>query len=158
MGRYYNTGTGREGKFMFAIQESTDPEYMGMHEQGASYINYYADKKDEEIIRKRLDEEYDALKIPKKDRIYYIKQNDYMAQDKYEKEHFYDKVFDYVKLDDTETIQKYDRKYHRFSSDREGYECFASFENALHLARIRLALVILSDIKDDGYCDLEAEC
>lgn len=154
MGRYYNTSTGREGKFMFAVQPSNDPEIMGMRE--IPCINFYADQDDEETIKKKLDNEYDALGIPKKDRIYYIKVNGWEEYDKYEKEHFNDKVFDYIKLENEDEIKKYNQT-HRYVSDREGFACFASNEKALHLARIRLALVILSDIKDEGCCELEAE-
>ena len=156
MGRYYNTNTGRDGKFMFAVQPSSDPEVMGMHEQGATYINYYAEKSDENNIKENLEKEYDALEIPKEDRIYYIELNGQEKYAKYEREHFFDKVFIYVKKDDKEALEKY-KGMIPYVSDRDEYECFGTNEKVLHLARIRLALIILSDIKDDGYCELEAE-
>lgn len=39
MGRYYNTSSGREGKFMFGVQSSTDAEYFGLQ---PCAIQYYA--------------------------------------------------------------------------------------------------------------------
>ena len=52
MGRYYNTNTGRGGKFGFACQNSSDPQdYFGMEEQEPTSITYYADDSDTEKSR-----------------------------------------------------------------------------------------------------------
>ena len=74
MGRYYETNTGRRGKFMFGVQSSDDPGYMGMNEQDRSYIDYYADRDDEQKIRNKLDEQYDILGMPKGKRLYTYKE------------------------------------------------------------------------------------
>lgn len=152
MGRYYKTDTGREGKFMFGIQPSSDPETMGMSED-PSYIQYYADDSDEPMVRERLDRQYDLLEIPKDKRIYYMK--DWGEYDKYEKEVLNDKVWIKCKVGSEE-----DKKHNgemRWAGDNDNEVWYQRNGRALILARIRLGLVILSDIKDEGYCSLEAE-
>lgn len=103
MGRYYETNTGRRGKFMLGVQDSTDPEYMGMNEQERGYIEYLADRED-----------------------------------------------------DKKEMEKYKGKT-RWYCERKGYVSFEIANNALALARIRLATTILSDIREDGECYLQAE-
>ena len=154
MGRYYETNTGRRGKFMFGVQDSTDPEYMGMNEQERGYIEYLADRDDEQKIRDKLDEQYDILGIPKDKRLYTYKEEE--EYDDYEKKHLIDKAFVDVKEDDKKEMEKYKGKT-RWYCERKGYVSFEIANNALALARIRLATTILSDIREDGECYLQAE-
>lgn len=154
MGRYYNTNTGRTGKFMFGVQNSDDPEYMGMSED-PSYIQYYASQDDEPKIRKKLDEQYDILGVPNDKRMYTY--GDYGEYDKYENSELADRVWVTVNVNDKDELAKYDGQT-RWASDKgNDYVCFERSGMALVLARIRLGTTILSDIKDEGYCSLEAE-
>lgn len=154
MGRYYQTDHGREGKFMFGVQPSDDPQVMGMHEQDPTSVYYYADTDDEETIKASLDAQYDILGVPKEERIYYCK--DAKEAYEYEKRVLEDKVWVSVADDDKETLEKYKDEV-KWASDKEGYTNFEIKGHALVLARIRLGLDILSDIKDEGFCSLEAE-
>lgn len=145
MGRYYNTQTGRGGKFGFACQSSTDPrDYFGMQEQEPAEITYYADDKDVPHIKQLLDDIYDQAKVPQEERVYELDGSD----DEYQG--FYD-------------------KYHRrfFETCEAGEGGFAgengttereAFDKAhLAMSRLWLGLTILTDIKDEGYCTLDAE-
>lgn len=154
MGRYYNTDSGRSGKFMFGVQSSGDPEVMGMREQAPTSVFYYADKEDVEEIRGSLDEQYDLLGVPTDERIYYAK--DMAEYDKYENEHLADRVWITVREDNEAEMAKHKNEA-RWYSEKEGCVAFEIPGHALPLARIRLAINILSDIKDEGYCSLEAE-
>ena len=152
IGRYYYTDSGREGKFMFGVQPSDDPQYMGMSED-PSYIEYYADDNDEPKIREQLDKQYDILGVPKDKRIYYAKTpEDY---DKFERDELEDKVWVKVK-DGSEEEKKFEGKTKWWCEDK-GYTMYERENMALVLARIRLGINILSDIKDDGSCYLRAE-
>lgn len=154
MGRYYNTDSGRGGKFMFGVQPSDDAGHMGMHEQEPTSITYYAEEEDVPKIKRRLDKQYDYLGVSLKDRIYYCKDDKEMID--YENRILHDKVFETV--EDTPEARKRFGKEVPWASDREGYLDFEIGQGkCLALARIRLALVILSDIKDNGYCELDAE-
>lgn len=153
MGRYYNTASGREGKFMFGVQSSDDPEYMGMYEE-PTYIQYYASKDEEPKIRAKLDEQYDLLGVPKDKRLYTYK--DYKEYDEYERKELSERVWIDVREDDKEELAKHKNEV-RWASNKKGYVSFERKNLALVLARIRLGATILSDIKDDGYCSLEAE-
>ena len=144
MGRYYYTDNGREGKFMFAVQSSDDPEYLGMHEQERASIDYYADEDDVPDIRKKLD-----------DRIYYCK--DYKEMDEYEDKYLHAKVFVSVSHKDKDAMEKHKGEIGWASNKGNDYTDYEIKGNALALARIRLALNILSDIKDGGSCYLNAE-
>lgn len=155
MGRYYETNGGRGGKFMFGVQSSDDPEYMGMHEQEPATVDYYADKDDIERIKNKLVEQYDILGVPKDQRKYYCKDCKEMA--KYENEVLHDKVFVTVNVKDEQAMKQYEGKDRWCSEKGDDYIDYEINNNALVLARIRLALDILSDIKDDGYCLLTAE-
>lgn len=156
MGRYYVTDGGREGKFMFAVQSSDDPELLGMHEQEPASITYYADEDDAENIKSMLDREYDVLDIPKGKRVYYRNKDDNKDWCKYEEEVLHDKVFISVKDDDKKTLAEHEGET-RWSSNKSEYTDFEIDGMAIHLARIRLAVNILSDIKDNGCCTLDAE-
>lgn len=142
MGRYYNTNTGRGGKFGLGCQESTDPkDYFGLVE---THITYIADEEDSEAIKKKLNTIYDEAKVPQEERIYELDGSD----DEYE---------------------DYRNRFHKyfFETCKAGEGGFAGnngtteqevFTDA-HLAqsRLRLGLTILTDIKDEGYCELDAE-
>ena len=138
MGRYWNTNTGRGGKFGFGCQSSTDPEdYFGMTPMSVVYGGA-----DEDEVKKKVDKIYDKANVPKTERVYDL----HKCADEYEE--FYN-------------------RYHKyFFEPREGGG-FAG-ENGItegevfpeaHLcsARLWLGLVILSDIKEDGYCEIDAE-
>lgn len=152
MGRYYHTDNGREGKFMFGVQSSNDPEYMGMSED-PTFIQYYASKDDEPKIKAKLDEQYDILGVPIEKRMYYAK--DLETYDRYENEELEDKVWVKVK-DGSEEEKQFNGKTKWYCED-EGYTLYERENMALVLARIRLGVNILSDIKEKGYCSLEAE-
>lgn len=155
MGRYYDTDGGREGKFMFGVQSSDDPGYLGMHEQEQSTIEYYADTDDVEDIKAKLNEQYRKLGVPNDKRIYYWK--DRKEAQEFEDTVLHDKVFITVSRNDNEAMEKY-KGCDRWASNKgDDYIDFEIEGNALALARIRLALDILSDIKDNGYCSLSAE-
>lgn len=173
MGRYYNCDSGRSGKFMFAVQNSDDPEFLGMSED-TSTIHYYASEDDVDKITERLNEQYDILTVPKEDRIYVYPKgedgnDDIAAYDEWEKRVLYSKVWRDVKTSDLDEEEKEKEKEGgeknkndiamRWSSEKG--DNYVAIERpggtTLALARIRLALTILSDIKDEGYCSLEAE-
>lgn len=140
---------------MFGVQPSDDPAEMGMHEQEPLVVNYYADEDDVPNITKKLDEQYDKLGVPKEQRIYSY--DKYEEAVKFEEEVLTDRVFVHVKEDDTETMEKYKNNTRWCSSKGNDYVDFEKEGMAICLARVRLALDILSDIKATGYCDLEAE-
>lgn len=154
MGRYYNTNSGREGKFMFGVQPSDDPGEMGMREQDPTMITYYADDNDVELIKENLDKQYEVLGVPKADRIYYCKTNKEMAD--YEDKTLRSSVWVDVREDDEVEMKKHEKDT-RWYCPKDGYVSFEIPGKALALARVRLALIILSDIKDEGYCSLDAE-
>lgn len=82
MGRYYYCNSGREGKFWFAVQPSTDPkDIYGMNEvsieeggeeegdgYGTSWVDY--EGYDSQRIKRRLDKQFDILGVPKEERKY----------------------------------------------------------------------------------------
>ena len=155
MGRYYETETGRTGKFMFGVQSSDDPHYMGMSEQEPTSIDYYADEHDYNRIKRNLDKQYDILNIPKDKRVYYTDKG-WKEWDKYEKEVLYDKVFLSVKQSDKAETDKHKGET-MWHNDKDGYVSFEIKGMAIVLARIRLGVAILSDIDDTGECYLNAE-
>ena len=160
MGRYYNCDSGREGKFMFAVQSSDDPGYLGMHEQDPAHITYYADRDDVEGITEKLDEQYDFLGVDKKDRWYRLPTekkglNDYKKWDEWEEKVLHDKVWKTVRDEDMPEEEK--GRVH-WASNKLGCSDIELGEGkCLALARIRLALNILTDIEEYGCCNLEAE-
>lgn len=157
MGRYYETNEGRGGKFMFGVQPSDDPGTMGMVEQEPTSIDYYADEDNVEEIRKNLNKQYDKLGVPLERRLYYYK--DHKEYDDYEERELKDRVFIDVREDDPIEMEKYKDKT-RWYCEKPGYVSFErghERERTLALARIRLGVAILSDIKDSGECWLNAE-
>jgi hypothetical protein len=138
MGRYWNTVTGRDGKFGFGCQSSTDPEdYFKMTPVSVTYGGA-----DEKVVKQKVDEIYDKANVPKDERVYDL----HCEADEYEE--FY-------------------KRYHKyFFEQREGGgfagnngvtegEVFP--EAHLCSARLWLGLSILSDIAEDGYCEIDAE-
>ena len=152
MGRYYNTGSGREGKFMFGVQPSDDPEFFGMV---ATSICYCADDSSEPEIKKKLDELYDELEVPKDTRVYYFKE--YEDLQKFENEYLYPTCCVSEKNDDEKEKEKHKDECAWASYKGNDYTDYQIGNRALILARIRLGLTVLSDIKDEGYCSLDAE-
>lgn len=161
MGRYYSTDSGREGKFMFAVQPSDDPEVMGMHEQDRSSIDYYADKYDAKYITEKLNEQYDLLGVEDKDRIYLMPRKDDgtdnpRAYEEWENKVLHDKVWESILSSNMTEAQK--KASHWTSPKGSKYvDIEIKDGRCLALARIRLALNILTDIEQDGYCSLNAE-
>lgn len=140
MGRYYNTSTGRGGKFGFGCQSSTDPEdYFKMVPVSTTYGGA-----DEKVVKKKVDEIYDKANVPKEERIYKLKggNNDNEYEDVYQKYHKY--FFE----------PRENGGYAGANGITEG-EAFN--EAHLYSARLWLGLVILTDIKEDGYCEIDAE-
>ena len=145
MGRYYNTNSGRSGKFGFGCQSSSDPQdFFGMKDQEPNTITYWADNEDYDYIKGKLDEVYNEAKVPQGERIYEL----YGGENEY---------------------QEFHNKFHKyfFETCKAGEGNFAGenntterevFANA-HLAQSRLwlGLVILTDLLEDGYCELDAE-
>lgn len=168
MGRFFSTDLGRSGKFIFGVQSSDDPKYLGMEESERTYIPYYAESDKVETITKKLDEQYDILGVDKKDRIYLIPKADkdpehdiwgWAEFNKYEKKYLHDKVWETFKNDEADKAEKkYGKGFTRWGGDEEGVFDVEKKEGlVLALGRIRLALVILTDIEEQGYCSLEAE-
>ena len=146
MGRYFTTTTGREGKFAFAVQSSTDPEEMGMHEN-TGYNYYWAGEDEYETIKKKLDEQYDLLGFKGK-RLYELP-DDY---DEWEHKNLYPLAFE--EMPDAEVPEGADRYW----CDKGGYTAVSKGEGlVLAKARIYLCLVILTDIKETGFCEMQAE-
>lgn len=155
MGRYYNTQTGKEGKFWFAVQPSDDPRTIyhmddvseyDEEEDYESYSDY--ESSDAEKIKKHLDEQYDILGVPKEERKYECeKEGEYVWEDlaKYyltEKEPPKDeayKVCGYYMGEDKPTM-------YPISKDKE-----------LAASRVQLGLVIYNTILTEGECLLTAE-
>lgn len=157
MGRFFNTETGRNGKFGFGSQPSTDPgDFFDMHEEEPSEIIYTLEKNNYDAVKEKVDELYDKLEVPKDRRIYYIKKEgeegklgDLLEEYAYKKVNRTE-VKRYDKIDGFEHKTYYNEEKHKVFIER--------FKDAgLCCSRVRLGLVILSDLKDDGYCELRAE-
>ena len=158
MGRYYSTGTGRDGKFGFASQPSTDPgDFFEMDEQEPGEITYVLDKSSYDMVKEKVDGLYDKLNVPKEERIYYLKKNGYQE----------DKLADllekyaYKKVNRAE-VKRYNKRdgfeHKTYYSEEKNKTLIDVFEGAdLCCSRVRLGLVILSDLQDDGFCELTAE-
>ena len=143
MGRYYSTNTGRGGKFGFACQSSTDPkDFFDMEEQEPVEITYYAEES--APIKKKLDTLYDKAKIPTEERIYQLnKSND-------EYEDFHNRYHKY--FFETCAVGEGNFAGRNNTTEREVFK-----DAHLTQARLWLGLVIISDIKEEGYCSLDAE-
>ena len=148
MGRYYRTESGHCGKFAVALQNSDDPGTLGMVEQDQQTINYYADDNHLDDITDALDKEYDVLHVDEKDRKYDIPQKNREIEGvkafTLDTDDFDKRLYAY-----TDMLKD---KYLKPSEDR-----LTEDRQYLALARIDLALRIISDIKQYGYCALEAD-
>ena len=126
-----------------------------MQEMQPNEITYTLDEINKDMVKKKVDSLYDQLKVPKEERIYYLKKDDE------------DKLGDllvkyaYKKVNNAEI-----KRYNKIDGfNHEAYYCEEKnkiiidvFEGAgLCCSRVRLGLVILSDLQDDGYCELIAE-
>lgn len=159
MGRYYNTQTGKEGKFWFAVQPSDDPRtvyHMGEIEpddewdEESGYSDSYTDYEsaDAEKIKKHLDEQYDILGVPKEERKYKCENEGkyvwedlakyYLTEKEPPKDEAY-KVIGYYMGEDKPTM-------YPISSEKE-----------LAASRVQLGLVIYNTILTEGICMLNAE-
>ena len=156
MGRYYESETGRSGKFALGKQPSADPgDFFGMEEVQPNEIIYTLEKDNYDMVKKKVDGLYDKLKIPKEERIYYLKKDDE------------DKLGDllwkyaYKKVNNAE-IKRYNKidgfEHQTYYCEEKNKTVIDAFEDAgLYSSRVRLGLVILSDLQDDDYCELRAE-
>lgn len=145
MGRYYNTNTGRGGKFGFGCQSSTDPkDFFEMQEQEPTSITYYADESDIDNLKAKLDKVYDEANVPQGERIYELdgSNDEYVG--------FHNKYHKYF-------FEPCKSGEGNFAGENGGTER-EMFKNA-HLAQSRLwlGLTILTDIKEEGECELDAE-
>lgn len=145
MGRYFSTNTGRGGKFGFACQNSTDPkDYFEMEEQEPTEITYYADDSDVDSIKKKLDKLYDEASVPQEERIYELNGSDDEFQDFYTRFHRY--FFETCKAGEGNFAGE------NGTTEREMFK-----DAHLCQSRLWLGLTILTDIKEEGYCELDAE-
>ena len=158
MGRYYSNQFGEEGKFWFAVQPSDDPETVfgatdvtdESDEEGfdEGYIDY--DISDGEFVKKKLDEQYDIIGVPKDKRRYNVpidKRSSYIWDD------LFDYIFTYEKPESSsDTIP-----YGDFKNGKHITYWAKDKNKELAASRISLGLFILSTINRDGYCSLTAE-
>lgn len=128
-----------------------------MEEQEPSNITYMLDKNNYDMVKEKVDGLYDKLKVPNEERIYYLRkereQEDKLG-DLLEK-------YAYKKVNRAE-VPRYNKRdgfehvvYH---NEEKNKVLIDVFEGAgLCCSRVRLGLVILSDLQDDGFCELTAE-
>lgn len=147
MGRYYNTNTGHEGKFGFAVQASDDPKIFGMEELRPSCIDYQLEGDEENIkhVKEVISKQYDILGVNKEDRIFEL------DSDKIEA-----------------VLEKYrDKNYHEYDEEKDDGIPYSFSDGSIMLpnnrdiplaeCRIQLGLTILDDLEKQGYCFLTAE-
>ena len=157
MGRYYESETGRNGKFALCRQPSTDPsDFFGMEEMQPNEITYTLEKDNYDMVKKKVDMLYDQLKVPKEERIYYMKKEggEEKLLDLFDK-------YAYKKVNNAE-IKRYNKldgfEHQTYYCEEKNKTIIDMFEDAaLCCSRVRLGLVILSDLQDDDYCELRAE-
>lgn len=156
MGRYYSTACEREGKFGLCVQPSTDPgDFFDMEEQEPNEILYVTDKRNYDMVKEKVDGLYDKLKVPTEERIYYLKKEGGDKLGNLLEKYAYKKVNNaevkrYNRIDGFEHVTFYNEEEHKTFID--------VFEGAgLCCSRVRLGLTILSDLQDDGICELTAE-
>ena len=156
MGRYYESETGRSGKFALGKQPSADPgNFFGMEEMQPNEIIYTLEKDNYDMVKKKVDGLYDKLKIPKEERIYYLKKD--------EEDKLGDLLWKYAykKVNNAE-VKRYNKidgfEHQTYYCEEKNKTIIDMFEDAgLCCSRVRLGLVILSDLQDDDYCELRAE-
>lgn len=164
MGRYYRSIYGRGGKFALGSQPSTDPgDFFGMEELSQTHITYYVAGKEEEEIKKKVDKLYDELKVPQEERVYYIPTDGSANEVNEANNAFYRMIYKYCyhKVNRNE-VKRYDRidgfDHEQFYCSEKHKTLIEKFKgSSLCASRVRLGVVILSDIKDNGDCELEAE-
>ena len=156
MGRYYESETGRSGKFALGKQPSDDPgNFFGMEEMQPNEITYTLEKDNYDMVKKKVDGLYDQLKVPKEERIYYLKKDDEdKLGDLLEK-------YAYKKVNNAE-VKRYNKidgfEHQTYYCEEKNKTIIDMFEDAgLCCSRVRLGLVILSDLQDDDYCEIRAE-
>lgn len=160
MGRYYNTQTGKEGKFWFAVQPSDDPKTIYHMDEiepdeewdeesgySQSYADYESD--DAESIKKHLDEQYDILGVPKEERKYECeKEGEYVWED-------------LAKYYLTEQEPPKDASGHvacgYYMGEDKPTMYPISHAKELAASRVQLGLVIYNTILTEGECLLTAE-
>lgn len=157
MGRYYSNQFGEEGKFWFGVQPSDDPatvfgatdvtDESGEEGFDESYVDY--DISDDEFVRKKIDEQYDILEVPKDKRRYEVpigKRVPYIWDE------LFDYIFTYEEPKDEHVVPYGDMKagkhitYYPLSKKKE-----------LAASRLDLGLFIYDTIKRDGTCQITAE-
>lgn len=145
MGRYWNTES-FDGKFGFGCQSSNDPEIFGMYEE--SVIHYEATEDEIPQCEEALQKQYDLLKIPLHERCWKVENREELdkAYDRYEGYAFEECVPDESKWCDIDKQGNVTHWKERFDGA------------ALALYRIHLGLAILSELKENGQCFLDAEC
>lgn len=126
-----------------------------MQEMQPNEITYTLEKNNYDMVKKKVDSLYDKLKIPKEERIYYLKKNgeDELA-DLLEK-------YAYKKVNNAE-VKRYNKidgfEHKTYYCGEKNKTIIDVLEGAgLCCSRVRLGLVILSDLQDDDYCELRAE-
>ena len=157
MGRYFESETGRSGKFALGKQPSTDPgDFFGMEEMEPNEITYTLEKDNYDMVKNKVDSLYDKLKVPKEERIYYMKKEggEEKMLDLFDK-------YAYKKVNNAE-VKRYNKidgfEHQTYYCEEKNKTIIDVIENsALYCSRVRLGLVILSDLQDDGYCELRAE-
>lgn len=159
MGRYYNTQTGKEGKFWFAVQPSDDPRtvyHMGEVEpddewdEESEYSDTYTDyeSSDAEKIKKHLDEQYDILGVPKEER-------KYKCED--EGEYVWEDLAKYFLTErETKDAMGHTACGYYMGDDKPTMYPISS-EKELAASRVQLGLVIYNTILTEGICMLNAE-
>lgn len=158
MGRYYQTDTGRDGKFGFGSQPSTDPgDFFEMEEQEPSNITYMLDKNNYDMVKEKVDGLYEKLKVPAEERIYYLRKE----REQEDKLGNLLEKYAYKKVNRAE-VKRYNKRdgfeHKTYYSEEKNKTLIDVFEGAdLCCSRVRLGLVILSDLQDDGFCELTAE-
>ena len=160
MGRYYYFNSGREGKFWFAVQPSTDPkDIYGMNEvpaddadqgeddgYGECYVDYEC--YDAERIKKRLDKQYDILGVPKDERKYELDDvGNYVWEDlaKY-----------YLTEKQTKDAMGHTACGYHMGDDKPVMYPISS-EKELAASRVQLGLNIYNELKQKGYCMMTAD-
>ena len=126
-----------------------------MEEQEPSEIVYTLDKNNYDMVKEKVDGLYDKLGVPAEERIYYLKKEEKDRLGDLLEKYAYKVVNDaevkrYNKIDGFEHVTYYNEEKHKTFID--------AFQGAgLCCSRVRLGLVILSDLQDSGYCELTAE-
>lgn len=145
MGRYWNTER-FDGKFGVGCQGSDDPEIFGMYEEQC--IHYEATEDAIPQCEETLRKQYDLLKIPAAERYWQVEDED-------ELEKIFDKYHDYA----WELCDEGQGHWGYIDEDGEMVHEKERFDgSALALYRIFLGLAILSELKVNSFCSLEAEC